>query len=128
ITVPVREYRKQYVSMIDSADEVGFYTARVSVQSSGIPIAVNVDTAESEIASLPAEELKDYLKDTGIIIAANDADLSAAIDMTRTGRSSWRFFMMAGLAFLIIECLFADRLLRRQESKNTQQEPMPSGA
>lgn len=128
ITVPVREYRKQYVAMIDSADEVGFYTARVSVQSSGIPIAVNVDTAESDIVSLPVADLESYLKDTGIMIAANEADLSAAIDMTRTGRSSWRFFMMAGLAFLIIECLFADRLLRRQQSKNTQQEPMPLGA
>jgi hypothetical protein len=77
---------------------------------------------------LPVADLESYLKDTGIMIAANEADLSAAIDMTRTGRSSWRFFMMAGLAFLIIECLFADRLLRRQQSKNTQQEPMPLGA
>ncbi len=127
ITVPVREYRKQFVAMIENADEAGFYLARVSVQSAGMPVAVNVDTSESDVASLPASDLAKHLEGTGITIAANEPDLMAAIDTARTGRSSWRFFMIAGLAFLLIESLFADRLLRRQEPRKSQPEPMPSG-
>lgn len=127
ITVPVREYRKQYVAMIEKADEVGFYKARVSVQSAGMPVAVNVDTRESDVTCLPAPELASHLEGTGITIATNESELLAAIDMIRTGRSSWRFFMMLGLALLLIECLFADRLLRRQQSRSNPHEPMPSG-
>ncbi len=127
ITVPVREYRNQYVAMIEDADEVGFYKARVSVQSAGIPVAVNVDTSESDVASLPAPDLASRLEGTGITIATSEAELLNAIDTIRTGRSSWRFFMMLGLAFLLIECLFADRLLRRQQSRSHQPQPMPSG-
>ena len=127
ITVPVREYRKQYVAMIENAEEVGFYTARVSVQSAGVPVAVNVDTRESDVTCLPAPELASQLEGTGITIAANETELLTAIDLIRTGRSSWRFFMMLGLALLLIECLFADRLLRRQQSRSNQHQPMPSG-
>ncbi len=127
ITVPVREYRKQFVAMLENAEEAGFYLARVSVQSAGIPVAVNVDTLESDVACLPIAELTTQLEGTGINIAANEAELLAAIDTTRTGRSSWRFFMIVALALLLIESLFADRMLRRQQSRQTPYETMPSG-
>lgn len=127
ITVPVREYRKQFVAMMENADEAGFYLARVSVQSAGMPVAVNVDTAESEVESLSTSDLASQLDGTGITLAANEADLLAAIETTRTGRSSWRFFMMAALAFLLVESLFADRLLRRRQPRKIQHETMPSG-
>jgi hypothetical protein len=127
LTVPVREYRNQYVAFIENANEAGFYLARVSVQSAAMPVAVNVDTRESEVACVPAAELAEQFKDSGAIIAADEASLAAAIDTTRTGRSSWRFFLYAALAFLIIECLFADRLMRRQQSTDHNQETMPAG-
>jgi hypothetical protein len=127
LTVPVREYRGQFVAMMENADEAGFYLARVSVQSAGIPVAVNVDTQESDVACLPASDLATLLEGTSITIAANEAELIAAIETTRTGRSSWRFFMMVALAFLLFESLFADRVLRRQHSHKNPHEPMPSG-
>jgi hypothetical protein len=127
ITVPVREYRKQFVAMMENAEEAGFYLARVSVQSAGIPIAVNVDTAESAVGCLPSAQLATELEGTGINVAANEAELIAAIDTVRTGRSSWRFFMILALALLLIESLFADRMLRRQQSRKTPYATMPSG-
>lgn len=127
LTVPVQEYRNQYVAFIENADEAGFYLARVSVQSAATPVAVNVDTRESDVACLPAAELAEQYKDIGVIIATDESALASAINTTRTGRSSWRFFMFAALAFLIIESLFADRLMRRQASAETDESTMPAG-
>ena len=117
ITVPVHEHRGQYVALLETAPEAGYYQARVSVQASGLPIAVNVDSGESDVACLPESEFRANLEGLGLIVATNDSELAAAIDLTRTGRSAWRFFMIAALAFLVLESLFADRLLKRGQSK-----------
>jgi hypothetical protein len=117
ITVPVRENRGQYVALLETAPEAGFYEARVSVQDSGLPIAVNVDPRESDVACLPESELRTDLEGLGLVVASSDADLVAEIESSRTGRSAWRFFMIAALALLVIESLFADRLMKRGSSK-----------
>jgi hypothetical protein len=127
ITVPVREYRGQHIAMLDHAVEAGFYVARVSVQSPGLPVAVNVDTRESEVTCLSGGELRASLEGTGITIAASEPELVAAIETSRTGRSSWRLFMIAALIFLLLESLLADRILRRPQSGKAQTEPQPSG-
>ena len=127
ITVPVREHRNQYMALLEKSREAGFYVARVSVQAPGMPVAVNVDTRESDVACLSGIELKKSLEETGITVSATEADLVADIQAARTGKSSWRFFIIAGLVFLIIESLFADRMLRR--GRSTQSQPQsPSSA
>jgi hypothetical protein len=126
ITVPVREYRDQYVALLENAQEAGFYVVRVSVQAPGMPVAVNVDTRESDVACLPESELRTSLEGTGITVASTETDLLAAIETSRTGRSSWRFFMIAGLVVLLIECLFADRLLSKQRTSQQQAAPSPA--
>jgi hypothetical protein len=88
-----------------------------------MPVAVNVDTRESDVACLGESELRTSLEGTGITVAATETDLLSAMEATRTGRSSWRFFMFAGLVVLLIECLFADRLLRKQWSSRQQPDP-----
>jgi hypothetical protein len=130
ITVPVRGHRGQFVALLETAPEAGFYEARVSVQAPGVPIAVNVDPGESEVACLPEAELRANLEGLGLNVVTGDAELAAAIESTRTGRSAWRFFMIAALAFLIIESLFADRLLKRGRSTNpeTPANPEPLNA
>lgn len=120
IAVPVREHRDQYMAMLEKPDEAGFYMARVSVQAPGMPIAVNVDTRESDVACLTGPDLRERLAGTGITVSASSADLSADIATARTGRSSWRVFMMAGLVCLLIESLLADRILRRNTSRPSQ--------
>ena len=112
-TVPVTRHDGQYVALLEGAREAGYYLAKVSVQAPGQTIAVNVDARESEVACLSKARLSESLEGLGLNIITSEDALSAAIDSTRTGRSAWRFFMLAALAFLLLECLFADRLLSR---------------
>jgi len=118
LTVPVREHRNQYVALLEHAREAGFYMARVSVQAPGMPVAVNVDTRESNVKCLSAPETVGSFEGTGIMVSHSDTDLLSVIEQTRTGRSFWLFFMIAGLMFLIIEGLFADRLLKSPSPAN----------
>ena len=113
ITVPVRGYRNQYVALLDGAPEAGFYQARVSLQAAGMPIAVNVDTRESAVKSMSSEDVFQSLKGTGVKILRSKEALLAVAEETRTSRSLWRIFMMAGLALLVLEGLFAEWLFGR---------------
>ncbi|MCP3998830.1 MAG: hypothetical protein GY722_27725, partial [bacterium] len=116
ITVPVQEHRNQFVALLENAREAGFYEAKVSVQAPGMPVAVNVDHRESDVTSLTASELITNLEGTDVMVANSGADLAAAIETTRTGRSFWRQFMIAGLVLLLVESLFADRLRKRKRA------------
>lgn len=116
VTVPVREVGGQFVALLDNAHEAGYYTARVSVQSAGVPIAVNVDTRESHVACLDDTELREDLEPLGLRVVGG-GDLAAAIEASRTGRSAWRLFMITALVFLLLECLLADRMLSRGRRK-----------
>ena len=122
ITVPVREHRNQFVAMLEGAKEAGFYEAKVSVQAPGLPVAVNVDPGESDVASLSASGLEANLEGIDITVANTEAELAAAIETSRTGRSSWRFFMIAGLVLLLVECLFADRMRKRKQVRSRRTE------
>ncbi len=128
IAVPVREVGGQFVALLEEAPEAGYYTARVSVQAPGLPIAVNVDPRESQVARLPEAELRANLEGLGLDVTAGDAELAAAIASTRTGRSAWRFFMIAALAFLVLEALFANRLLTRGRRRDQPVNPVPQQA
>lgn len=125
ITVPVREHRSQFVAMLENATEAGFYEAKVSVQAPGMPVAVNVDPVESEVGSLSATDLNANIEGIGITLANSETELAAAIETSRTGRSTWRQFMILGLILLLIECLFADRLRTKKEKRSIQAAGMP---
>lgn len=116
VTVPVIDHQGQYVALLDRADEAGFYLARVSVQAPGMPIAVNVDPRESDVACLGDAELRSTIAGLGFDVASTAAKLAAAIDASRTGRSAWRAFMIAGLGLLVVESIFADGLLRQRRA------------
>lgn len=120
VTVPVREAGGQYVALLEHAREAGYYTARVSVQDAGLPIPVNVDPRESRVACLGESELRANLEGIGLRVASSNDELAAAIESNRTGRSAWRVFMIAALAFLLIECLLAERMRSRGRASDTQ--------
>jgi hypothetical protein len=125
----VRETGRQFVALLESAPEAGYYTARVSVQAPGLPIAVNVDSTESDVTCLPEPELRNNLTGLGLGVAVGDVELAAAIESARTGSSSWRFFMMAALVFLLLESLLADRMMARSQSKaESTTNPLPQNA
>jgi hypothetical protein len=125
ITVPVREYRNQYMALLEHARQAGFYIARVSVQAPGTPVAVNVDTRESNVKCLSASETVSSFEGTDIMVASSDMDLISAIEQTRTGRSFWPVLMLAGLMFLVVESLLADRMYKSPSSAN---KPTPASA
>jgi hypothetical protein len=126
ITVPVRAAGGQFVALLESAPEDGYYTARVSVQAPGLPIAVNVDPSESDVACLPEPELRTNLSGLGLGVASGDVELASSIEANRTGSSSWRFLMMAALVFLVLECLLADRMTARSQTKaQSTADPLP---
>ncbi|MDA1142599.1 MAG: BatA domain-containing protein [Planctomycetota bacterium] len=122
ITVPVREHRNQYVALLDHAREAGFYLARVSLQAPGMPIAVNVDTRESNVSCLSAAETMSGFEGTDITVAHSDADLLDAAERSRTGRSFWLSFMLAGLGLLVIESLFVSQLGKSTEWRQPNEE------
>lgn len=128
IAVPVSEHRNQYVAMLEHAREDGFYLARVSLQAPGMPVAVNVDTAESDVACLTAAESTRSFETTGITVAHSDADLLDAVNQARTGRSFWLFFLLAGLGLLVIESLLAYFMRKRPTAKANQTMPASTHA
>ena len=120
ITVGVRRHRNQYVALVDHADQAGFYQARVSVQAPGMPIAVNVNTVESNVKCMPVPEMLRSFEGTGIMVADSQEQLLDAVEQMRTRRSFWFFFMIVSLTVLIIESLVADRLFKNSSaSKKT---------
>jgi hypothetical protein len=131
ITVAVREHRNQFVALLDRADEAGFYQARVSVQAPSVPIAVNVDTGESDVTCLPADDLAAQFRETDVMLARSEAELLDSIQQARTGLSFWHSLMIAGLVIFILESLLANRTSHRAphlKSKNKSPENNPAPA
>jgi len=114
VRVPVREHAGQHVALLDHAREPGFYTARVSVQAPGQPIAVNVDTAESDVRCADAGEVQSRLDDTGVVVAESAAGLAEDL---RTGHEYWRVLMIAGLLLLLAEGVLASNILQRKKER-----------
>ena len=122
IKVPVLEYRGEYAALLDQALESGFYVSRVSVQTPGMPVAVNADNGESDVRSLSAEEAEKSFEETGLVILGSEQALTGAIASARSRIDFTRFFMIAGLILLLVECLLADRLVRTRSKKAILQE------
>ena len=117
ITVPVRKHGSQYVAFLEHSRESGFYVARVSVQSPGLPIAVNVNTQESDVRCLQPSEAQRSLAETGVIVAHSATDLIENVHDIRTGYEYWRLLMIAGLAALALESLLATNVFKRKTIK-----------
>jgi len=118
LRVPVREYRNQHVAMLEQSAESGFYTAQASLQSPATPIAVNLDTGESDVACLPTAAAQTRFDGTGFVVTASDDELDAAISDARTARSLWRSLLMAGFVVLLIESLLAFWTHRKKRSNS----------
>ena len=121
ITVPVMDYRSQYVAILNGAREAGFYLARVSLQAAGMPVAVNVDTKESTVKGMSAEDTAKSLDGTGVKIVRSNEEILAVSEEASPARSLWRILMMAGLAFFVIESIFAEMITARAAKAGANQ-------
>ena len=95
------------------------------MQAPGVPIAVNVDPRESDVTSLSASDLNENLEGADITVVASESELVAAIDASRTGRSSWRYLLITGFILLLLESLFAEFLRKQKRSRSKQANPIP---
>ena len=78
------------------------------------------------IANSPEEGFELFQKHHERIgVVMSDSELASTIDEKRTGRSAWRFLMIAALVFLLLECLLADRMLNKARNNS---EPLPQNA
>jgi hypothetical protein len=123
IAVPVLEHRNQYVALLDHAGESGFYLARVSLQAPGMPVAVNVDTAESDVRSQSMAEVAHRFEESDIVVAQSEADLLDAVGQSRTGRSFWFLLLLSVLGLLVIESLIVGRKPKRSAAKSNSTPP-----
>jgi hypothetical protein len=121
VKVPVLEHRGEYAALLDQAHDTGFYVARVSVQTPGMPVAVNANINESDVRCLSQEEAEKSFEETGLTVLGTDQAMTGAIASARSRIDFTRFFMIAGLVLLLIECLLADRLLRSRSRKTMLQ-------
>ena len=112
------------MALLDNARESGFYLARVSLQSPGVPVAVNVDTAESNVGSQSAAEVAQRFEETDIVVAQSDAELLDAVGQSQTGRSFWFPLLLSVLGLLVIETLLAGRKPNQSASKLNPTEPI----
>ena len=83
----------------------------------GMPIAVNVDTRESDVASLSQEKLTEAVTGAGLTVVNSGSDLASAISEVRTSRSIWRTLLIAALVILLLESVIADSLGARRAKR-----------
>jgi len=122
ITVPVDEYHNQYRALLGHAKEVGYYLARGSLQSAPVPIAVNVDTLESNVTCLSVDEQQLVFENTGVQFVQPDEQLAGRIKDARSITSFWRLCAMACIVIMLMESLLACRGPKertRQSSSST---------
>ena len=116
INAPVLEQRGGYMAFLDNAREPGFYMARVDLQAPAMPIAVNVDTTESSIKSLPAEEAFRLMQGSKVKVLGSEEGMHEAIQEIRTARSFWKPLMIIGVLLLLIEGLAAGFIQNKRKS------------
>jgi hypothetical protein len=119
ISVPVREHRNQHVAFLDHAREAGVYLARVSIQAPGVPVAVNIDTKESDVSCLPPEAFGRIWEGTDVHLALTDEDLQSKVAQLRTQWSFWPSLLLAGLVLLLVESLMAT-MMRKSAASSKQ--------
>lgn len=121
ITVPIHEHRNQYRALLGHAREVGYYQARGSLQLAPVPIAVNVDTRESNVASLSDDQQQRVFENTGVELVHPNG-LVGSIEEARSITSYWRLCAMICIAIMLMESLLACRIPKEQK----RQPPSPA--
>ena len=125
--VPVKQFGSQYVARIDKTKEVGFYLAKVSLQSPGIPIAVNLHPDESDVSNLSMPELNKSFKGTGVTISKSVDELIDEVNSFRNGYEYWRTFLILVLVTLIIESLLAANPFRKGSGTTNNSSSVSTG-
>jgi hypothetical protein len=96
--------------------EQGFYSVRLPGQGDRRPyaVAVNIDPAESDLASLPPAEFLAGITGQGTVAQGQSLDKPELTPADMEKRQSiWWFLLVAGLAALLAEAVLSNRLSKR---------------
>ncbi len=91
----------------------GFYDVLADSQAPVATVAVNVNTAGSDVKVLGAEELTEAFVGLPVRMLAPDRNAAAAVTELRVGRELWQPLVFAAIALLAIEALLARWYSRR---------------
>jgi hypothetical protein len=97
----------EVVAETDSTALPGFYDVHTDSQAPVATVAVNVNTAGSDVKVLGTEELTAAFAGLPIRVVAADRNVAAAVTELRIGRELWQLLVFAAIALLAIEALLA---------------------
>ena len=103
------ERQGQVVAVLRDPERAGFYDARYSIEQPAVSLAVNPDTAESDVRILPGEKLEETVRDLPFRVVHGGKNLASIVRETRVGREFWRTLMLAALCVLAVESFLARR-------------------
>jgi hypothetical protein len=104
-------------------DRAGFYEVEMQDGQATIPLAVNLDPRESDLRAAEATTLRDQLATTSTRVAQAGAPLGSTIRAQRVGKELWIYFLLAGLAVVLIEAILA-RWFTRRKLQPSQGDPV----
>lgn len=103
----------EVVVQTDPTGAPGFYELQPGGEGPIVSVAANVDTAESDVKALGAEELAAAFATLPVRVLPGDGNVAAAVAAARTGREMWPVLLVAALALLAAEALLARWYTRR---------------
>ena len=77
-------------------------------------MAVNVDTGESDVRGLSAEEIEATARDLRFRVLSLSAPVAKTIRESRMGRELWRLLLLAGVLAVVAEALLARHISRHK--------------
>jgi len=111
---PTSERQSGMVAMLARADEPGFYRATHDLEAPAIPVAVNVDTGESDVRGLSAREIEATARDLRFRVLSLSAPVAKTIREGRMGRELWRLLLLVGVLAVVAEALLARHISRHK--------------
>jgi hypothetical protein len=91
----------------------GFYDLQPGKEGPVMTVAVNVETAESDVKILKADDLAAAFAGLAVHVLASDRDVASAVAQARTGREMWHLLVILALALMAAEAFLARWYTRR---------------
>jgi hypothetical protein len=115
--VTAEERNRQVLAVLPDAPKAGFYGVRSGSAAPAISLAVNPDTAESDVRPVPGPELEEAARELHFRLVPEKAGLAAVVREARVGREYWRLLMLAALGVMALESFLARRFSAAMRSR-----------
>jgi hypothetical protein len=100
----------------------GVYHVRGATDDDTFSFAANPDPAESDLARMPVEALRDHFGAERFRRIRNATGLAGELRRSREGRPLWPARLVAALALLLFETFFANRVAKARAARAGEEE------